>query len=241
MAAPSDYGVAPFKASAHNVYEAVDSPLDPNAERKTVRLVGGAPALAASAAASAPALTYDRVDASMLTHPIEYASPSVFSPTMPLPQFAPPLLPIAPANSSPIVAARGAVGHAALPVPVPGVVEWKTPDERFTPSTRMPQPAVDYERKKWFFAKATRDDAEKSLAGKPFGSFVVRKASKPGCLAISHVEHGGKVAHAVLHIHRGELNRFGYSIEKSARTYETLEALLADLPMISGADYGVKW
>jgi len=234
VAAPSDYGVAPFKASAQNVYEAVDSPLDPNAERKTVRLVGGAPPLAASA--SAPALTYDRVDASMLTHPIEYASPSVFSPTMPMPQFAPSFLPSMPGNSSPVIAARGA---AALPVP--GVVEWKTPDELFVPSARMPQPAADYERKKWFFAKASREDAEKSLVGKPFGAFVVRKASKPGCLAISHVEHGGKVTHAVLHIHRGELNRFGYSIEKSARTYETLEALLADLPMISGADYGMKW
>lgn len=44
---------------------------------------------------------------------------------------------------------------------------------------------------------------------------------------------------ALIHIHTGVNNRYGYSIENSKRTWPTLEAMFADLPGLRRSMYGL--
>lgn len=95
-------------------------------------------------------------------------------------------------------------------------------------STRKPKES-DYKKKPWFH-KVDREGAAALLKGKKIGSFVVRLASVPNCLALAHVEENDKLGHALIHMHNGADGRFGYSIEHSQRTYATIEELLSNLP-----------
>jgi hypothetical protein len=125
--------------------------------------------------------------------------------------------------SPPVVANR--TPSSSSPKPAPRV-DWVAPEP--VKSTRKPKES-DYKKKSWF-RKVDRDGAAAFLKGKPIGTFVVRPASKPGCLALAHVEEDDSIGHALIHMHDGSDGRFGYSIELSQRTYPTIEELLAGLP-----------
>jgi hypothetical protein len=67
------------------------------------------------------------------------------------------------------------------------------------------------------------------LGAMPSGAFALRPSSQQNRLALSHSKGKNAVGHAIIHIHNGENNRYGYSIEDRDITYPTLEQLLSGL------------
>jgi hypothetical protein len=75
----------------------------------------------------------------------------------------------------------------------------------------------------------------------PIGSFVIRPSAFAGCLAISHVEDDGTLGHGVIHLRTGAEGRYGYSIENSKKTFETLPIMLSVLPGLRLSMYGASY
>lgn len=97
------------------------------------------------------------------------------------------------------------------------------------PPPRQRPSENDYLTKSWYRADWDRPTAEQVLGAMQAGAFGLRPSSQANRLALSHSKGGGAVGHAIIHIHNGENNRYGYSIEDREVTYPTIEQLLSGL------------
>jgi serine/threonine protein kinase len=97
------------------------------------------------------------------------------------------------------------------------------------PPPRQRPSEADYVNKSWYRPDWDRVTADQVLGAMAAGAFGLRPSSQPMRLALSHSKGGGAVGHAIIHIHNGENNRYGYSIEDRDITYPTLEQLLSGL------------
>lgn len=105
----------------------------------------------------------------------------------------------------------------------PGTATVAAPPPRQRPSES------DYIGKSWYRPEWDRVTAEQVLGAMPSGAFALRPSSQQNRLALSHSKGKNAVGHAIIHIHNGENNRYGYSIEDRDITYPTLEQLLSGL------------
>jgi serine/threonine protein kinase len=105
----------------------------------------------------------------------------------------------------------------------PGTAAVAAPPPRQRPSES------DYIGKSWYRPEWDRVTAEQVLGAMPSGAFALRPSSQQNRLALSHSKGKNAVGHAIIHIHNGENNRYGYSIEDRDITYPTLEQLLSGL------------
>ena len=89
----------------------------------------------------------------------------------------------------------------------PGGAVSKAPGKRKGPTPE------DYIGKPWYRADWNRAAAEAELGKLPAGAFGLRPSSQTNAIAMSHSKGGGEVGHAIINIHHGEDNHWGYSIE----------------------------
>eukprot|EP00179_Madagascaria_erythrocladioides_P023356 CAMPEP_0198337688 /NCGR_PEP_ID=MMETSP1450-20131203/30187_1 /TAXON_ID=753684 ORGANISM="Madagascaria erythrocladiodes, Strain CCMP3234" /NCGR_SAMPLE_ID=MMETSP1450 /ASSEMBLY_ACC=CAM_ASM_001115 /LENGTH=180 /DNA_ID=CAMNT_0044042515 /DNA_START=143 /DNA_END=681 /DNA_ORIENTATION=- len=73
---------------------------------------------------------------------------------------------------------------------------------------------------------ATRGSAEAALADAKHGSFIIRRSSNPGCLALSHKLQDGTFGHALI-----QWNGAGYSLEQTTQVFNKIEDLIKSLDL----------